>query len=325
MAGALLFAIVYWSQYGKAEIPGVEGFWYAKEREWWSREARLSPRQYDRAIAALASACRIEKRQWWFGGRNILHVRPSQLTRDFLDAAKTWEAAEELLHDIALSDVTEAQFEVANSGKPGSPNTEKSNGIADNGNPSSPKAGMSNTLIGLQHSFGMKSTDTLTGSHPASPTCAAKGQSLYKEVPEKDKIGDMIQEDAHIKTVAPVPSKYEAKPTSVPTLKEMAAAWQAAVAAFYSHGVTTDPAGSKVSAKELGMLATTLELLGPFNMDDGTVYDKRYHACEIIAYTVEHWTALRAKCGDWGLQKGKGPQIEYFCDNLHAALELWPG
>ena len=101
-AGVLLHKIHYWSQYSTAKIPGIEGVWRAKERAWWMREAQLSSGQYDRAIAHLAKHELVEKCQYWFGGLNILHVRPSNKTRNFLASATTWDVALEVLAQMGV-------------------------------------------------------------------------------------------------------------------------------------------------------------------------------------------------------------------------------
>jgi hypothetical protein len=96
-AGTLLHKIKYWSQYGKAAIPGVEGKWCANDRPWWMREAQLTLKQYNRAAASLTKLNLIEKKQYPFAGANILHVRPSQTTLDFLAASQTWDVAFEVM------------------------------------------------------------------------------------------------------------------------------------------------------------------------------------------------------------------------------------
>jgi hypothetical protein len=97
VAGVLLERISYWSRYGKATIPDVEGHWCANNRRWWMREAYLSPGQLDRSIAKLVELGLIEKRQYPFAGRNVLHMRPNTLTSDILASAKTWGMALEVL------------------------------------------------------------------------------------------------------------------------------------------------------------------------------------------------------------------------------------
>jgi hypothetical protein len=96
VAGFMLDRITHWAQYGKAKVPDTEGTWVANDREWWMREAQLSEGQLDRSLAKLAKFELIEKNQHPFGGRNIMHVRPSELTADILAASKTWGAAAEI-------------------------------------------------------------------------------------------------------------------------------------------------------------------------------------------------------------------------------------
>ena len=95
-AGSLLDRIHHWSKSGKIEIPGAEGVWLANTREWWMREAVLSLKQYKVAAARLVDLGLIEKRQYPFKGRDVLHVRPTILTNDILDAATTWATAIEV-------------------------------------------------------------------------------------------------------------------------------------------------------------------------------------------------------------------------------------
>jgi hypothetical protein len=97
VSGMLLDRICYWARYGKATIPGVEGYGVAYDRPFWMREAQLSPGQFDRSIAKQAKLGIIEKRQYPFAGRNIMHVRPTALTRDIITASKTWDVVVEIL------------------------------------------------------------------------------------------------------------------------------------------------------------------------------------------------------------------------------------
>ena len=101
-AGMLLDRINHWSRYGKATIPGVEGQWCANDRPWWMREACLSPGQLDRSFAKLAKLELVEKHQFPFAGRNVLHARPSDTTRDILASAKTWDMTLEVLTQMGI-------------------------------------------------------------------------------------------------------------------------------------------------------------------------------------------------------------------------------
>ena len=97
VAGVLLDRIHHWSKHGTATIPDAEGHWVANDRHWWMREAQLSPKQYRSAAAKLVEFGLIEKRQYPFAGRNVVHMRPTALTGDILASAKTWDAALEIL------------------------------------------------------------------------------------------------------------------------------------------------------------------------------------------------------------------------------------
>ena len=59
--------------------------------------AQLPSDQYDRTILKLEKWNLIERRQWWFGRRNILFVRPTKVTADYVTAATTWKAATEFV------------------------------------------------------------------------------------------------------------------------------------------------------------------------------------------------------------------------------------
>lgn len=147
LTGAFLYSIVYWSQYGRAKIPHADGYWVANTRIWWCREICLTLRQYDRAVAKLATWGLIEKRQWWFGRRNILYIRPTSLTKDFLASAKSWAAAKELVLEIIANTSDPMLSELSPSGKPGLPNSEVSNGNAKVGNQGMPTSAISNSGV----------------------------------------------------------------------------------------------------------------------------------------------------------------------------------
>jgi hypothetical protein len=103
VSAMLLDRICYWAQYGKAKIKGVEGYWIANDRSWWMREAQLSPSQFDRSIANQDKFGLIERRQHPFGGRgNILHVRPTALTKDIIASARTWDVVVEILPQAGI-------------------------------------------------------------------------------------------------------------------------------------------------------------------------------------------------------------------------------
>jgi hypothetical protein len=50
-------------------------------------------------MAGLCDAGLVEKRQFWFAGKNILHVRPLATVSNFLGSAVCWDAADEFVHN----------------------------------------------------------------------------------------------------------------------------------------------------------------------------------------------------------------------------------
>jgi hypothetical protein len=195
--GVLLYKILYWAKYAKIVLPEAEGTWIANTHEFWRQNTVMTKRQCERAFAELAARALIEKRQWWFGGRNILHTRPSALTRDFLDAAKSWEAAKELLPYFHVT---------TENGKPGLPNLGLSNGDAISGGPSTPKLATPKDMKYKQHSVGMKKEDKLPGATSASPPSAPETLSNL----ETEFSGENIYADTSIKSTS---------------LKDLAAKW----------------------------------------------------------------------------------------------------
>ena len=97
MAGVFLASIVHWAKYGRAVIPGAPGYWVANPRMWWMKECCLTASQYDRTICKLEKLGLIERRQWWFGGKNIHFLRSTEKTRSYIASATTWTAAEQFL------------------------------------------------------------------------------------------------------------------------------------------------------------------------------------------------------------------------------------
>ena len=97
MAGVFLASIMHWAKYGTAVIPGAPGYWVANPRKWWMKECCLTASQYDRTICKLEKLGLIERRQWWFAGKNILFLRPTEKTRSYIASSSTWTAAEQFL------------------------------------------------------------------------------------------------------------------------------------------------------------------------------------------------------------------------------------
>jgi hypothetical protein len=180
MAGVLLERAVHWSRYGRATIPGVKGEWIANIREWWMQEAQLSCDQFDRASRLLRTMGLIEKRQWWFARRNILYLRPTQKTLDFIAAAQTWKAAQEFYEDYCVDEESSDFEELADSdfaeppgseiAEPGSAPKLNPNGCSKFANPSSAQAPNSKYINNAHAKLHMGKKQSC--AHPASPACA---------------------------------------------------------------------------------------------------------------------------------------------------------
>jgi hypothetical protein len=252
-AGVLLHRIFSWAKYAKAKIPKSAGTWNANDRDWWMCEAQLSADQFDRAIRKLENWKLIERRQWWFGGRNILHVRPTPVTFNYLQCAKTWAAAEEFLEDaLAVDEKTVGKIAEPSSGE--LLNFNKSSKDAEPGTAKLQNSNNNKNL--LSHS-----NETLI-AYPASPIGAKEALS-YKS-PEGEQEGG--------------------KGGDGPTLKQLAHLWTVCLNQYWH-------VSAKLSPKELGFLAELVKgcstIISPNGPEDLTK-----HVPDIIWYSVTHWAQL---------------------------------
>lgn len=131
-AGVLLERILFWYGYAKVKIPGKVGKWVANDHLFWMLDAQLSCDQLSRSLKLLDAKGLIERTQFWFGRRTILHVRPSTKTTAFLEAAKTWPAANELLEKLKS-----CPTKISACAEPSSANSPNSNEISKNAEPTS--------------------------------------------------------------------------------------------------------------------------------------------------------------------------------------------
>lgn len=174
VAAHLLISVVHWAKYGNAEIPGVHGKWVANSRDWWMRECCLSPSQYDRSIAKLKKRSLVETRQWWFGRRNILHVRPTKIALDYVASATTWLAAAQFMPDPYFAEIDDPTL---------------GNLVISNVDGEDEKLGSSKTVISNNISNLHKNqTSKPKCAAPASPSCAGEndqsnfGKTLKKSI-----------------------------------------------------------------------------------------------------------------------------------------------
>jgi hypothetical protein len=140
-AGAFLYSIQHWTKYASAAIPGVEGHWIANTRVWWMRECCLTSSQYDRTISKLEKMGLIERCQYWFGPRNVLHLRPTTISLKYIASATTWKAADQFLPCSSIGNGGLLGYE-----KPSSPGLAICNETHVYDEQGSPKTAISNTI-----------------------------------------------------------------------------------------------------------------------------------------------------------------------------------
>jgi len=299
MAGILLYRIVFWKQYARAKIKGETGEWIANDRAWWMREAQLSSDQYDRTISKLKKWNLIESRQWWFGGRNILFVRPTKVTADYVTAAKTWQAADEYVDDEMGHEVT-----ISKSTDQSSANLLSSKEVSATAKPGSAMPLSSNNNENLQGFY----KEGLHCAHPASPSCAKEPKFQKKEIPGEDKITIKQAHFAKTNTIALPLAQLEKTPSTYPSLKQLIAIWAAATKDHYGNR-----ACGSLSPKEKGIMAELYYFLfGNAAYGDENLQSR---AGDIIAYAIKHWSQLK-------MHKPQ-PDLKCLIEKLSAAISLW--
>jgi hypothetical protein len=273
--GLLLDRIVHWFKYSKVTLPGSKGTWIANPTSWWMREACLSKDQYDRSIKRLKQRGLVEARQWWFGKKNILHVRPTEAAIQFLAASKTWQAADEFIlapqnehiSSIAIPDAAiPLNFnEVSKDAESSSANALHSNNTGNNN---------------------LNETSKHKDAHPASPSCVASSLKVDSKI-----LGG--KEDIKNNSIGPETVKYGDIDIYLPTVKYLASIWRAACLKYHGCGADDAP---DLSCDEVGLLAKFLSGMSKFDAPDAT--DWRPFTPYIIAYTVAHWSRFEDAYGN---------------------------
>jgi hypothetical protein len=286
MAGVLLERIVYWIRYGRAEIPRTMGCWIANERTWWMREARLSLDQYDRSIRRLKEWQLVEARQFWWGRRSILHVRPTKLTIDYLAAAKTWKAADEFIADVLFSKtVNQGSAKTLSepdgkSAKPGSAKTLISNADGKSAKPGSANTLNPNNIINVH--LNPQGNDT---SAPASPTCACQADLSKKS--EQEEI----------------------------TVKNLCEMWETTAEKFHADEIAAGKFAGKLTPKDKGCIAKFYAALAsPNDYSDWQPTD--VGVLNIIAFCISNWGAFSS-------HKYPYPQASYLNDYTDLVVNGW--
>lgn len=303
MLGAFLERAVYWSKYGNAKIPGVEGRWIANRRTWWMREVQLSSAQYDRASKRLLELNLVEKRQWWFSGRSILFLRPSATTLDFITASATWQAAYEFLENE--NDLASA------SAIPGSAVLPNSNGLSKPAKPSSAKKPNPNNIktSHINFSEGKK----LSGAHPASPSCAQLKDEPTEVVSGKKKKGSTGTAKAQ------APDHYSMSATGPVTVKSLRDAWHCGMQKYYGAAVTASTEFFEFPPQEWKSLGQILQSLKCLHGPDGEE-DWQAQAIDILVHAIREWHYL----GKGDAKTPKYPNLAFIHEKLLSeALSNW--
>jgi hypothetical protein len=298
IAGFLLHKLLYWARYGKAAIPGCEGYWIAHERLWWTREARLSLGQFDRAISMLTNLGLIEKRQWWFGGRNILHVRPTSRTKDFVASAVTWEAADILIKEIFKSENPSVLL------------TTQSNDCHKHGTPSSANLENSNNVINNSNSFGVED-DKHTSAQAASPLCALEPESAKKNSGENETDNKFIHDSSKkVPTPKKVPSPKWHLKEGVLSLAALIKKWPLLVSDLCSNA----KGHPELAPSDIGAMAKIIRDLEQM-VDPKGPDDLRGRVVDIIAYALIN---LEIPTDNWG-----HPSINYIEAEIGEVVTEW--
>jgi hypothetical protein len=300
MAGVLLERAVHWRQWSKATIPEVEGTWTANIREWWMQEAQLSYDQYDRASRLLATLGLIEKRQWWFAGRNMLFLRPTNKTLGFICSASTWKAAREYFAHYATDEQISDSAELTNSNFAEPPDSENAeagsakklnpNGYSKFAEPSSagaPNSKYINNTHGKLH-MGKEQSCGL----PASPAAA----KIPKAPPKKEKPGNESKKKPVVTNAISTKAKLEWASTSAEEhkLSHLIAVWRAGMMKYFGKPAALSAVYGP-SPKEKGSLAEMFERLGLFTNHEGVTVNFQPRAADILVHAVCHWDYFLGK------------------------------
>jgi hypothetical protein len=284
LAGLFLVGILHWAKYGRAEIPGVQGEWVANPRSWWGRECCLSSSQYDRSIAKLKRLGLVEARQWWFGHKNILYVRPTKLTLDYVASATTWVAAEQFMPGQQVVEIDD----------PSSLALTISNENADDG-----KLGLSKLPISKYiNNLSDNQTSNPQSTVPASPACA-NGKNKNKKSPGTN---------TDIKDV-----------TAIVSLKELENIWISRIANKLSGKSLCKAACPELPAKERGALALIEKYFAEFSDQKLTIADGKYQsALELfLCYVIDQWSNVGA------YQQPVQPDLIFVAEGIDPFLDAW--
>jgi DNA-binding MarR family transcriptional regulator len=288
--GVLLERIMWWWKYASLRIPKKTGEWIANKHEFWKKEARLSPDQLTRSLKRLESKGLIERTQYWFRGRNILYLRPTAKTVEFLQAATTWSAADEL-----IADVENHTTEISKSAKPTlakSLNCNKLSKIAESTSADLPNSNYIKTKHKIQHK---------------EPTSGSSAPPTY---PGKKKNYDNEGSDSENMSKAEFYQEADGDPESVMSVAGATTSWIKSVKANCpSHPEL------KLSAKQKGAIALIAQSLGEFSNQHNKTVSVQVHTADILDFGISHWAKWKSKSGN--------PDPETFYESLENIVNDW--
>ena len=117
IAGTLLSQILYWfspDRNGQRKVKIIKdgNYWLAKKRDEWYEEIRISPKQYDRAVAVLVAEGFVETKKYKFDGSPTTHIRP--LYNNINTALAEWK--EEKAKDVLSGDIPNGENDIDETG-----------------------------------------------------------------------------------------------------------------------------------------------------------------------------------------------------------------
>lgn len=296
VAGVLLAAIIYWFKYASKKLPKAEGNWIAHKRTWWMREAQLSRDQIDRALRKLDEWDLIERRQWWFGNRNILYVRPTPLATNFIHATTTWAAVHEFTAGLACS--AEGGPGHSKKKKVTSAETVNSNGVSTHADPGSATNQNSNNINNVLD----KQIDIPSNAFSASPSCVMDETLDSTSGENKETTKKKIKNDIPHTSFNGVTTLFVAN------------VWIAA----YNKYVAKESANDLIeglAGKDLGHIALLLKSL----RETAGWGHLENNAANILAFMIQNWDHI----DHYG--KPELPTVQFACENLEVDGWLYAG
>ena len=342
MPGGLLYLIVGSMKYADAQLPDTEGHWIARDSKWWCREADLTPRQFDRALANLDEWGLIDRCQAMHGSKNILHLRPTALTTEYLAVATTWEFAKKLQPTMPGS-----KSNSANIGKPDQTTSSSqdkepaSSGnpmlllpvsleLAKIGKPSAPVAGGPKSddpgkpTMPVPATQKPASSGKLTFHKSIAPGHAAlgkQGMPISEDYPPgKAMLGEKQLDmsattDLSLKQAAPhadqvIPAAW---------VDEISGFWEACVLDYF--GDVAEQLVPLSRGDKATLMATVKAMTADWSAQDHILGSKAFK--NVIIFLFKNWGEFESKSGSLAETPGH-PSVQYFLEHWDdVGLELW--